>query len=351
MFSLTPLPSGDTKTSAWSRRAFLSLAAPCFLRSTPPVADLMRVRSEYPDCNARVAGRCSTHDGLTADLLYWPAEDGTPCHGYLVRPRDITRHAVICLHGSTTTGEAVALEPFGHGTWPPYRGILNLLRRVATGERHKLLGWGGELARRGYLSLSLTLRGYRAETLDMLVKESLLSGRWLIGQQAQEVRQAITYLFSRESIDTVSIVGMSTGGAVGLWAWLLDDRAHALASICGGLGSMRELLRDGHSLYHSAYFWPPDMFAKVGDQADVVAVAAPRPLFVCAPLDDVGMPRNGVDEFERRVRPTFGHYLQIYRPPGGHEFTIDSFQRVVTFLNTSRPSTSYLISRARRSSW
>jgi dienelactone hydrolase len=167
-----------------------------------------------------------------------------------------------------------------------------------------MLGWARELARRGFATVALTQRGLdrRAppDTNDQ-AKDLLVRGRTLMGAIVHEIRQAVTYLERRDDIarGRIAVAGMSFGGITAFYTWLVDARVWALASICGGVGSVDALLRTGRPAYHGFYWWIPGMLAR-GDQADFAAAIAPRPLMLWAPRSDVGMPKEGVDRFARR---------------------------------------------------
>ena len=75
-----------------------------------------------------------------------------------------------------------------------------------------------------------------------------------------------------------------------------------------------------------------------GDQGDFAASMAPRPLMLWAPLDDIGMPKEGVDQFLEKTQPAYEQAgaprnLVIHRPPGEHAFTPDAFEAMVQFFD------------------
>jgi hypothetical protein len=75
-----------------------------------------------------------------------------------------------------------------------------------------------------------------------------------------------------------------------------------------------------------------------GDQGDFAAAMAPRPFMLWAPLNDIGMPNEGVDRFLEVVRPTYASSrakdaLVVYRPPGEHAFTLEAFEAMVAFFD------------------
>jgi dienelactone hydrolase len=241
--------------------------------------------------------------------------------------------AVVCLHGTSGSREAVCTETFGLGEWTAY----------GRSKSHTtLLGWGRELARRGYVVLALTQRGLDVRTPDTndQAKDLLVRGRTLMGAIVYEIRQAVTYLQSRADVDSVRIgmTGISFGGITTFYTWLVDDRIAAAAPICGGVGSVDVFLRRGVRSYHGFYWWVPDMLTR-GDQGDFAAAQAPRPLMLWAPLSDIGMPNEGIDRFLEAAQPAYAKAgaesaLVVHRPPGEHALTLEAFAAVKAFLDT-----------------
>jgi dienelactone hydrolase len=207
-----------------------------------------------------------------------------------------------------------------------------------------MLGWARELARRGFVTLTLTQRGLdrRAppDTNDQ-AKDLLVRGRTLMGAIVHEIRQAVTYLERRADIERgrTAVAGMSFGGITAFYTWVVDERVWALSSICGGVGSVDVLLRMGRPAYHGFYWWIPGMLTR-GDQADFAAAVAPRPLMLWAPRRDIGMPKEGVDRFAATVRPAYAKHgaearLVIHQPDGEHEFTREAFDAMTAFFEST----------------
>src|SRR5262249_46664257 len=158
----------------------------------------------------------------------------------------------VCLHGSSGSRESECATKFGIGDW---------IRFGDKTPHKRLLGWARELARRGYLTLALTQRGLdrRTPNTDDQGKAMLLRGRTLMGAIVYEIRQAVTYLQSREDVDParIGMTGMSFGGITTFYTWLVDERVAAAAPICGGVGSLDVFLERGSRNYHGIYWWIP----------------------------------------------------------------------------------------------
>ena len=299
------------------------------------MSELLRIAPGAPEAAVDIVSRTTEGDLVIEDLA-WTSLDGQRTTAFLIRPvRGGRLPAVICLHGTGGSRESETTRAFGPGEWT----------RPGDSKPHRrMLGWARELARRGFVTLALTQRGLdrRAppDTNDQ-AKDLLVRGRTLMGAIVQEIRQAVTYLEARADVASgeIAVAGMSFGGITAFYTWLVDGRVKALASICGGVGSIDALLREGRPSYHGFYWWVPAMLTR-GDQADFAAALAPRPLMLWAPQSDVGMPKSGVDRFAATVRPSYARAkaeesLSIHQPPGEHEFTPDAFEAMTVFLDTA----------------
>ena len=237
--------------------------------------------------------------------------------------------------------DSLVATEFGPGSWTtPGRA------RSHT----RLLGWARELARRGYVTLSITQRGLddRTPPINQQANVMLVRGRTAMGAVLHEIRQGVTHLVSRSDVDPTRIgaTGMSFGGITSFYAWLLDERVAAAAPVCGGVGSVDLFARLGHIGYHGTYWWIPGIVAE-GDQARFAAAMAPRPLMVWAPTEDVGMPKEAVDAFVAAVSPAYEQAgatgsLLVHQPPGEHTFSLAAFAAMERFFARhlgDRPST------------
>ena len=298
-------------------------------------ARLLKIPRAAP--TVRVASRhVREEDGLIVEDVTWPSLDGEMPTALVVSPtdRDGPLPAIICLHGTGGSRESVCAPAFSRGEWTPHGGCAPHVT---------LLGWGRELARRGYVVLALTQRGLDARTPDTndQAKNLLVRGRTLMGAIVHEIRQAVTYLRSRPDVDSarIGMTGISFGGITSFYTWLVDERIAAAASICGGVGSVDVLLRRGTPAYHGFYWWIPNLLTR-GDQGDFAAAHAPRPVMLWAPRSDIGMPDEGVDRFLEVVQPAYAKVaaaesaLVVHRPPGEHDFSPEAFAALQAFFDT-----------------
>lgn len=296
-------------------------------------ADLLVIPLAPPAVEVQIR-RVTEEEGLRLEDLAWAAPDGQIVTAFAIRPAGAPGRlpAVVCLHGSSGSREQMTTRHFGPGPWQ---------RPGAARPTESFLGWGRELARRGYLTLSLTQRGLDTRLPDTQdqAKAELLYGRTLMGAIVTEIRQGVSHLAARPDVDPgrIGMTGLSFGGITTFYTWLVDDRIAAAAPICGGVGSLEEFLRRGARAYHGFYWWIPGMLAK-GDQGDFAAAHAPRPLMLWAPLDDIGMPKEGVERFLQAAQPAYARAgaadaLEVHRPAGVHAFTMEAFQALVAFFD------------------
>jgi dienelactone hydrolase len=297
-------------------------------------ARLVKIPSAPPSVAVTIHDSRS-EEGLRIEDLSWESLDGERVPAFLLRPEAEAgpRPAVVCLHGSGGSRESMTTETFGTGPW----------RRPGDDREHqRMLGWARELARRGYVVLAMTQRGLdaRRPPINQQANVMLVEGRTAMGAVLYEIRQAVTHLARHPAVDPdrIATTGMSFGGITAFYAWVMDDRIAAAAPICGGVGSVEVFARAGQIGYHGTYWWIPDMLAH-GDQAEFGAAMAPKPLMLWAPVDDVGMPKEGVDDFIARVAPAYGKAgrpsaFVAHQPDGGHSFTPEAFEAMVEFFET-----------------
>jgi len=164
-------------------------------------------------------------------------------------------------------------------------------------------GWtpsvGERLAQRGFLAVEYDQLGYGRRNRDCGIAfyraHPLASA---LGLMVQDLRRLIDALEALPLADAgrVAVAGYSLGGMLALYGAALDDRIKAVASTCG-FGSMRldahgqeteGLLRYSHlrpTLPRLGFFVGHEEHLPY-DYHDLLALIAPRPVFVLAPLLD-----------------------------------------------------------------
>jgi len=209
-----------------------------------------------------------------------------------------------------------------------------------------LFGWGRELARRGYAALSITIKGTesrRKSENDWGIEAKLLApyGRTQMGVVVEEALSAARLLAGLDGVDPdrVGLTGFSLGGNAAWYGMACDPRIRTAVAMCGGVGSMARGIHEGDPERHSSYWYVPHMLRYFDHPEIVSACICPRPFMVIAPTRDEDMPRSGVDELIRVVRPAYdasGHpeHFEVIQPEANHVFRIEYFERMVDWLRT-----------------
>ena len=269
--------------------------------------------------------RWQTDDGLILEELRFTGGPNSFVPALLARPCrvDGPLPAVVCLHGTGGTWER-EMEPA-------------LLERGST-----VLGWARELARRGYLALAITQLNHppRQEPGDWREPRLLpLYGKTGMGRLVADAVLCLDYLSRRPDVDSarIGMGGFSLGGIVSFYTFALDPRVAAAFTFCGGVGSVRQLLRVGETRAHTAYYYPPNLLAEGLDHPQLVPAIAPRPFLVCGATQDVCMP---VGAFKAFVDAAQVGYASAGAPDafaslleeGPHALTLRSFETAAAWL-------------------
>ena len=266
-----------------------------------------------------------TSDGLLVSRVTYPNSLGEMVSGILVVPQNTspgTLAGVVCLPGTSSHEETV-----GHSRF--YR------EKIPMG---RLFGWGRELARRGFATLSLSVKGclFRSgssEHWNEETKRLTPYGRTQLGIIVEETVKAALVLAANEQVDPqrIGLAGFSLGGLATWYGMACAPWIRVGVPICGGLGSMTRLTHEAPVDRHSfALFVPPIL--RYFDQPEIIAACiAPRPFMMVAPTMDEDMPRSGVNDLIRVVEPAYvsaGHQerFKVYQPETNHVFLPDYFE-------------------------
>jgi dienelactone hydrolase len=207
-----------------------------------------------------------------------------------------------------------------------------------------LIGWARELARRGFATLAISPKGSvtrRPSIEHWNLEGKLLTpyGRPQMGILVEETLRAARILAASEGVnpDSIGITGMSLGGNATWYAMAAAPWIRAGAPICGGVGRMASLIREGDIERHSAYFFIPHMLRYFDHPEVVAACIPPRPFMMVAPTQDEDMPREGVDDLIQAVGQVYeslGHpeQFKIYQPDGNHRFLVEYFEWMVEWF-------------------
>ena len=288
-----------------------------------------------PETAARLSESTTTDDGLTITDVTFTNLLGEEVPGALVLPRDA--HAgfdgslpgVVCLPGSAGTHQML-IDPVVHRPNPTHG---------------PLYGWARELARRGFATLSITLRGTnsRRRQLSEWEREARCMQARGINQMAYQVHeslQAARLLASMSQVDAsrIGITGFSLGGNAAWWSASVEPWLAVAAPLCGGVGSVETLIREGDLDRHSSYWFVPNLLRYFDHPHIVASCICPRPLLVYGPLRDADMPATGVEAMEKVVRPAYqaagaADYLEIHRPDLPHLMYEDQVDLLSAFFH------------------
>ena len=274
-----------------------------------------------------ISSEAKEEDGVRVTRFTFVNSLAETVPGVLMMPMDASGQAlagVVCLPETGDDVEGVANRRFYQGK-PPTTS---------------LVGWGRELARRGFATLSISLKGCvnRRVTIERWEQEAKLLapyGRPQMGVLVEEALTAARILASTEGVDPgrIGLTGFSLGGIATTYAMACADWIRAGVVECGGLGS---IMHQGNVQFHSSYYFIPHML-RYFDQPEIVASCiAPRPLMIVAPTSD-SMPPSAVDDLARVVAPTYEslerpEQFKVYRPPGEHLFLPQHFEWMVDWF-------------------
>lgn len=228
---------------------------------------------------------------------------------------------VVCMPGTSSDAERLTEERF-HRDHP---------------DKGPLRGWARELSRRGFATLSFTLKGTvaRRRNLDEWETEAKLLapyGRPQMGILAEEALRAARVLGAQKQVDParVGLTGFSLGSYAAWWAMACDPSIRTAAILCGGLGSLARDIHEGNPDRHSSCHYIPGLLRHFDHPQIVADCVAPRPLMVLAPLRDPDMAASGVDQLVDLVSPVYrkagrSHLFQVHRPDDGHVFRVEYF--------------------------
>jgi dienelactone hydrolase len=241
----------------------------------------------------------------TIEKIVFRSEPGADIPAYVCLPKKAAPPYTffICLQGHSTgmhNSIAVARDD-------------NSKRIRVDGDRDFALG----CMARGVAALCIEQRafGERRETVQKHVSphgchdatmHALMLGRTLLGERVWDVDRAVDYLASRGDADMkrLGVMGNSGGGTISVFAAALLPRIRIAMPSCyfctfrGGV----------MSIYHCADNYVPGLLGWA-ECADVLGLAAPRPVVVVAGKDDAIFPIA-------EVRKAYRQLKRIYRAAG-----------------------------------
>ncbi len=276
----------------------------------------------------------TTSDGLSVMSVSFQNSLGETVPGVLITPAGAATGAlpgVVCMPG--TGGDAARMTEARFYREGPDEG--------------PLMGWARELARRGFATLSITLKGTVArrrvfEDWDREARLLAPYGRPQMGFLVEEALSAARVLASQPMVDSqrIGLTGFSLGGYAAWWAAACDPSIAASAPMCGGLGSLALDIHEGDPDRQSSFHYVPGLLRYFDHPEIVASCITPRPLMVLAPLHDPDMPASGVDQLLRVASPAYlkaGHpeRFTVYRPNDGHVFRVKYFEWMAEWFRSA----------------
>jgi dienelactone hydrolase len=199
--------------------------------------------------------------------------------------------------------------------------------------------FAAELAEQGYITLAPDAIGFEErnwtggtfESAYFELATRLVSGRTLLAKVLHDAVVGINYMESREEVDAsrMGFIGHSYGGRMAIWVPAFDKRIKASVSSCGCV-RYRDSFHRGAGIQME--FCVPGI-GNLGDIEDVVALAAPTPLYLSVAEDDPWS--RGAMQIVESVQSCFpDNTLKIAIWPGGHAFTKPMRAESYRFLDT-----------------
>lgn len=255
-------------------------------------------------------------------------EPGDRLSGWLLVPdgagSDTRRPAMICLPGSAAAGKDIPA------------GLTTVTDRA----------YAHELAMRGYVCLVLDYpllhtAEYRTDPYALGYASATMKG--IVNH-----RRGVDLLQSLPFVDgqAIGVIGHSLGGHNALFLGVFDPRIKAIVSSCGFNVFAKHAGGDIRA-WSSRWYMPRiktvyhDDPAKIPfDFTEVLAVLAPRPVFVNAPLHDApDFEVSGVQDCIVAARPVYREVFQaadrlvVRHPDAGHAFPAAERQAAYAFLD------------------
>jgi dienelactone hydrolase len=290
---VTGAPAQGWTQSVWQRRAVeLGAAIRWLLGQTPP-------RLPAGGVSGRPAARlhaAAWRRDLFDDLPLFAIREGGH-YGWNAPQRDRTSHQQV-VFGDDLLGEVywpagaeksrqrlpavVWLHGYSHATgamWA-YRPELNPILA---------------LVEAGYVVLAYDQHGFGTRIREAGRFYERYPGWSRMGLMVEDARSAVDYLASLEVVDPgrISLFGFSLGGTVALFTGALEPRVAGVVSVCGFTplrGDRVERGGEGAKRYSHLHGLLPRLGFFTGreeripaDFADLLALAAPRPVLVVAP--------------------------------------------------------------------
>ncbi len=256
----------------------------------------------------------------TIEKISFPAEDGSEILAYWCKPKNQKKPwTFICLQGHSS-------------------GMHNSIAVDREDETKPItVGGDGDFAigcmKRGIAALCIEQRSFGLRREQTQVKRSqhpchdavgraLLIGRTLTGERVYDVDRGIDYLLSRNDVDPngIGVLGHSGGGTTAMYAMSVLDRIK-MGIVAGCFTRYADSIA---SISHCPCNVIPDIMLYL-DAADILGVAAPRPLVIQNGEKDEIFPIDSARKHFPQLQKIYqaagaGSKVKLAISPDGHRF-------------------------------
>ena len=233
-------------------------------------------------------------EGIILKKVYITTAPGLKAPAILAKPKqmEIPMPGIICVHGHN-------------------KGKINTIGMLESSSNSY---YGIELAKRGYVTLSLDQWGWgerkgfnykhEGKPEEVFAKSALLLGTTAIGIRSWDVSRSIDYL---ETLDFVNskfgVIGQSGGGTTAAFSSVLEDRIDA--SIVSGYFCTWE--KSIFAMKHCSCNFVPNILNHV-EMHDLMAARAPKPTFIVSGDSDPIFPQSGVQDAYKKLKKAYDLY-------------------------------------------
>jgi len=245
-----------------------------------------------------------------------------------VKTKNLKLPGIVCIPGTGGSAEEVADTRFEP--------------TPTTGE---VLGFGRELASKGYAVISISIKGCSGRPVnpgqnEYQNKYLVAYGRPLMGIIVEETLMATRILACQKNVDEerIGVTGMSLGGLATWYSMACDNQIKVGVPICGGIGSMAKNIHEGIPNRSSSAIFIPHMLRYFDHPEIIASCILPRPFMTVVPTMDEDMPKSGADQMIKEVTPAYQsagapNHFKVYQPEGNHKFLIEYFNWAVDWFN------------------
>jgi len=296
-------------------------------RSAQILDSMQLVMGPLPDVSGKVPpdqiiSEDTIINGIRRIRFSYASEKNDRVPAFLLMPASISQPVpgILCLHQTTDYGKA---EPAGLGGNPN-------------------LQYAYELAERGYVTLAPdypNFGDYKFDPYSNGFVSATMKGIW-------NHMAAIDLLQSLPEVDPerIGCIGHSLGGHNTLFLAAFDKRVRAAVTSCGFTSFHKYYEGNLEGWAHKGYMpkiisvYNADPDKMPFDFSDILAVIAPRPVFINAPLKDSNFEVSGVHDCVNAALPVYKLFkaedkIILKNPDAFHDFPTAEREEAYEFLD------------------